>query len=124
MGYASTTELTNLTGTSLASGVLTEIITQSDREINARLALAEISAPSSDDKLKSASLNLSIAGVLTRMRLDGSKPAKAKIGDIWFEDDIDKAIAELVKRAWAAVDSYILTHGTYDRYRFLVRKVN
>ncbi len=125
MSFASITELTNLTGSTLSSTVLTEIIGQADREIVARLALAEIGAPGSDDKLKAASLNLSIAGVLTRMRLDGSKPGRSlKIGDISASDDVDAAIAEYTKKAWAAVDSYILTHGTYDRYRFMVRKVN
>lgn len=124
MSYCTNAELTLLTGTGLSTTIQDAIIAEADREINARLALAEISAPGSDDKLKSASLNLSIVGVLTRMRLDGSKPASIRIGDISASDDIDTAISELQKKAWAAVDSYILTHGTYDRSKWYVRKVN
>ncbi len=125
MNYATRTQLQNLTGTSLDDGILSEIIDQADREIKSRLNLAEISSPSSDDVLTAASLNLSIAGILTRMRIDGSKPGRnLKIGDISASDDVDAAITEYTKRAWAAVDSYILTHGIYDRYRWLIRKVN
>lgn len=124
MSYCSETELINLTGSMLSSTVLTEIINQADREIKTKLAQTEISAPASDDKLKAASLNLSIVGILTRMRLDGSKPGSLRIGDISVGDNLDAAIAEFMGRAWASVESYIKTHGTYDRYRWMIRKTN
>ncbi len=124
MSLCSRTELTALTGTEYDDAIQQEIIDQSDREIKARLALAEISAPSSDDKLKVASLNLSIAGVLTRMRLDGSRPSSLRIGDITITDNLDSAIVEFKNKANEMITSYILTHGTYDRYRWMIWKVN
>ncbi len=122
MSLASRTELAALTGSSLDDAILQEILDQADREISARLALAEISAPSANDTLKAASLNLSIAGVLTRTRLDGSHPSSISVGDISVSDNLDTAILEFKTRSNELIDSYIKTHGIYDRYRFMIRK--
>lgn len=123
MSYATRTELAALTGTSLDDAILSEILDQADREVNARLALAGISAPASDDTLKAASLNLSIAGVLTRTGLDGSHPSGITIGDISVSDNPDTAKVDLRTKANELIDSYIKTHGTYDRYRWTIRKI-
>ena len=97
---------------------------QADREIKARLALADITAPASDDTLKAASLNLSIAGVFTRLRADGSKPSSLKVGDISMGDNIDAAISELKNRAWESVTAYIRSNGVQSRDKWYLRKVN
>jgi len=124
MAYCTSTELTALTGTSLSSSVQDSIIAQADREIKAKLSLAGVSAPTSDDTLKSASLNLSIAGVLIRQMNDGTKPAQFKVGDISVSDNIQKAIEQHTNKAWDLVDMYIETHGSYEQYRWYIRKVN
>ena len=124
MAYCTNAELTSLTGTSLTTAVQDAIIDQSDREIKARLALADISAPASDDTLKAASLNLSIAGVFTRLRADGSKPSSLKVGDISMGDNIDAAISELKNRAWESVTAYIRSNGVQSRDKWYLRKVN
>ena len=122
--YCSTDELTNLTGTSLSITVQNAIIDQADREIKARLALANISAPASNDTLKAASLNLSIAGIYTRLRADGSKSSSLKVGDISMGDDIDAVIAELKTRADDSITAYIKSNGTLSRDKWYIRKVN
>ena len=124
MAYCTNAELTALTGTSLSTDIQGAIIAQADREINARLALAGLSASASDDTLKAASLNLSIAGVMTRLRADGSKPSSLKVGDISMGDNIDAAITELKTRADESITAYIRSNGTYSRDRWYIRKVN
>jgi len=122
--YCSGDELTNLTGTSLSTTIKNAIIDQADREIKARLTLADISAPASDDTLKAASLNLSKAGIITYDRISGAKTSSIKVGDISMSDDLDVVITELTDKAWQSVDSYIKSHGTHTRDKWYFRKVN
>lgn len=123
MSYCTTADLVNLTGSTLASSVLQEIIDQADRQIKAALDDAGIGAPSSDDKLKTASLYLSCSILMTRMRLDGSKPSSFRLGDFAISDNIDEAGKQLAAESASLVLAYIRTHGQYDRYRWLIRKV-
>lgn len=108
MTYASTAELTALTGSTLPTATITAILEEADRQIKNRLAIAEVSAPASDDKLKSAALSLGRAGLL----MWGS-PEKL--------DNV--TITELREDAQAAIDSYAVTSAT-DRFRWNIRKVN
>ena len=119
--YCSSDELTNLTGTSLSVTVKNAIIDQADREIKARLARAGMSAPTSDDTLKAASLNISKIGVITRDRLTGAKTSSIKVGEISMSDNLDAEIAALYNSAWESVDSYIEANKTVRSY---IRKVN
>ena len=122
--YCSADELTNLTGTSLSTTIKNAIIDQSDREIRARILIAGLSAPASDETLKAASLNISKAGIITYDRMSGAKTSSIKVGDISMSDNLDAIVAELYGKAWTSVDSYIRTNGTHSRDRWYLRKVN
>lgn len=124
MAYCTNAELTALTGTSLSTDILDAIIAQADREINARLSRADISAPASDDILKAASLNISKAGIITHDRMSGAKTSSIKVGDISMSDNFDAAISSLYAKAWESVDSYIKSNGVYSRDRWYLKKVN
>lgn len=124
MALCTTAELINLTGTTYSTTILDEIIAQADRTISSWLSFAGISLPGSDDGLKSASVNLSICGIITRMRLDGTNPASLRIGDISTSDDLDTAITALIDKARESAQAYIKSHGSGDRARYYLRKVN
>lgn len=120
MAYSLYTELANLTGSSLAQAVLEAIIAQSDRAIDAKLRIAGISGGNTND-LKAASLEYSIAGVLTRYRLDGTKPASLSMGGLSMSDNIDAAIDEHIRKGDEIVDGIIRNRRSY---RQLIRVVN
>lgn len=121
--YCTTAELAALTGSTLdATTVLAPIIEQAEREIDTRLAKFSLSG-SSASGIKAACLKLSIAGLLTRYRLDGTQPASIKMGDYTSSDNIDQAIAKLTADAWELVDDYIQANANAaDQY--YLRKVN
>lgn len=108
MTYATATELATLTGSTLPTATLTAILDEADRQIKSRLALAEVSPPATDDKLKSACLSLARIGLI-----------------MWgTPDKLDNiTITELREDAFASIDSYTLASAT-DRYRWSIRKVN
>jgi hypothetical protein len=108
MTYATTSELATLTGSTLPTATLTAILEECDRQIKSRLAIAEVSPPAADDKLKSACLSLGRIGLLTWGSPD-------KLNNV--------TITELREDAHAAIDSYTLASAT-DRYRWSIRKVN
>lgn len=124
MALCSTSELVNLTGTTYSTTILDDIIAEADRTIGTWLSFAGLSLPGSDNDLKSASLKLSICGILTRMRLDGTKPAQLRIGDLTVSDDIESAITNLTAKAREHTQAYIKSHGSDDRARYYLRKVN
>ena len=124
MAYCTNTELTSLTGTSLSTDIQDAIIAQADREINARIARADLTAPASDDILKAASLNISKAGIITHDRMSGAKTSSIKVGDISMSDNLDAAISSLYAKAWESVDSYIKSNGVHSRNRWYLKKVN
>ena len=124
MSYCNTEELANLTGSSLSVMVLQEIIDQVDRQIQGRLLMMDVSAPTSDDTLKAASLDLAKIGVYTHPDSD-QVSSSVRLGDITIKRvDLETVIADLSKQAWQSVDDYILRHGQHDTSRFYIRKVN
>jgi len=120
MAYSLYTELQNLTGTALSQTILEAIIAQSDRTIDAKLRRAGITGADTND-LKAASLEYSIAGLLTRYRLDGTKPASLSLGGFSMSDNIDSAIDEHQKRGDEIMESVIKRNRSY---RQIVRVVN
>jgi hypothetical protein len=58
------------------------------------------------------------------MRLDGTKPAQLRIGDLTVSDDIESAITNLTAKAREHTQAYIKSHGSDDRARYYLRKVN
>ena len=85
--------------------------------------MMDISVPTTDDTLKSASLNLAKIGVLTHPDSD-QVASSVKLGDITIKRaEIETVCADLSKQAWRSVDDYILRHGQHETSRFYIRKV-
>ena len=121
MSYCTTTDLVNLTGSSLSSTILQAIIDDADREINAYLAPHGLSG--SGDACKTASLKLSRAGLMQYHRLSGIQPKSVSIGDTTSQDDPDVAIAALRKEAFQVLDLWISTQLSVNTYSQRVRRV-
>jgi len=121
MSYCTTTDLVNLTGSSLSSTILQAIIDDADREINAYLAPHGLSG--SGDACKTASLKLSRAGLMQYHRLSGIQPKSVSIGDSTSQDDPDVAIAALRKEAFQVLDLWISTQLSVNTYSQRVRRV-
>ncbi|HOO04737.1 MAG TPA: hypothetical protein PLJ11_08460 [Methanomassiliicoccales archaeon] len=120
MAYSTTTELKNLTGTVLTDQILSDIIAQADRTIDAKLRKAGITSANSDD-LKMVSLEYAIAGLFTRYRLDGTKPSSLSLGDLSMSDTIDAAIARHLDNGDKLLNDIIKGKRSY---RQIVRVVN
>ena len=124
MAYCTTTELQYLTGSELAEEVLEGIIAQADREIQGMIYQAGLTPPAASDILKAASLNFSIAGVMTRHRMDGTQPGSLTVGDMTTSDDLNGAIDELRQKAEAMVNAYISQVSTATGLAARIYKVN
>ncbi len=120
MAYCAYTDVQNLTGSALSQAILEAIIDQADRTIDAKLRIAGITGANPAD-LKAASLEYSIAGLLTRYRLDGTKPASLSVGGLSMSDNIDSAIDEHLKKGDAILNGIIKRNRSY---RQIVRVVN
>ena len=124
MSYCSPGELKNLTGSSLSDTILQEIIDQSDRQINGRLLMMNISPPAANDTLKAASLDLSIVSVLSHPDSD-QVASSVKLGDITIKRaDLVNVMTAMSTQAWQSVNDYIMRHGINDASRYYIRKVN
>jgi len=116
----STIELAKQTGAGRYSvSVLQEIINQAEREISGRLSQYGLSI-SSCDELKAASSLLSKAGLYDRMRMDGSLAGES--GAKYY--NLVELSRENRKEAEKLIESYVKENGTYEQYRYFVRKVN
>jgi len=124
MAYCIYPELVNLTGSELTVNELDEIIVQADSEIDACLYEAGLTPPGSDSILKAASLKLSIAGVVTRHRMDGTQPGSLSIGGLSLSDNLDGAITELRNGAKSLIDAYIRKATAALRQSSRIYKVN
>jgi len=122
LSYATTAELVLLTGSSLATATLQALLDEADRQIKVKLAIADITPPGSDDKLKSACLSLDKAELLGRVRVDGSHTGPPEYD--WSGTEMTSTITQLKEAAHEAIYSYILAAGASDRYRWSIRKVN
>jgi len=101
----------------------TALIGFADAEIDAKLSVAGISG-GSGNIIKSASLKYASAWLLTRMRMDGTKPKSLMLDKISMGDDVDSAILNLRKDAEMLVSLYIKTSSTYPKYRRYLRVLN
>lgn len=109
-----------MTGTTMSDSDLEAIIAQADRTIDAQLRKAGITNANSED-LKMVSLEYAIAGLFTRYRLDGTKPASLSLGDLSMSDSIDAAIAAHLDKGDAILNAIIKGKRSY---RQIVRVVN
>jgi hypothetical protein len=115
MSYCTEAELIAATGSKYDSAVNQALIDRADRQINARLLAARV--PGSGDAIKEASLCLTISMMLTRMRMDGVKPASLNLGgSISMSDNIDEAIKNLEIRAWDLIEDFISYRAPYKRF--------
>ena len=115
MSYCTTAELIFATGAKYDVVTLQALIDRADRQINAKLQANRVSA--SGDAIKEASLDLSISMMLTRMRMDGVKPASLSLGGtLSMSDNIDEAIKQLEARAWNLIDDFIAYRAPTRRY--------
>ena len=122
MSYCTTTEVGYLTGTTLSDTIVGGIITESDRQVDAKLALYGLSG--GGDTCKSASLNLSVAGVLRRHQMDGTQPNSLGLGGISMSVDIESAIRTHTQRADVLIDEYARNTLKARAWMTMVRKVN
>ena len=107
MAYCSNAELVLETGSSLSTSILDSIIAAADRKIKTRILVAGLTPPTSNDTLKTASIELSKAGLVRWNQLNGSQTKSVKVGDITIQDDPEAAIAALTGAAYQDVDGYI-----------------
>jgi hypothetical protein len=106
MAYCTYTELAQLTGTALSQSILEAIIAQSDREIDGILAKNNLSG-SATGLIKAASLEFSIAGVITRHRMDGTMPSSITLGGLTMSDNLDAQISQHRSNGQMYVQSFI-----------------
>ena len=102
------------TGSAYTTAELQAFIDRADRQINAKLNAARVSG--SGDAVKEASLCLSTSMLLTRMRMDGSKPASLSVGGLSMSDNIDQAIETYEARAWELVNEHIARYAPSRRF--------
>ena len=120
MSYCTVSELSAVTGTDLSDAILGHIIALADLEISAVLRANGISSSNTND-LKVASLKLSIAGVITRHRMDGTMPDQLSVGQMSIGNNADAAIQELRSDAYTILRGVIASNRSW---RNIVRKVN
>lgn len=107
MAYCSNAELVLETGSSLSTSILDSIIAAADRKIKTRILVAGLTPPTSNDTLKTASIELSKAGIIAYNRMTGTQAKSMKVGEITVQDDLDTMIAALTGAAYQDVDGYI-----------------
>ena len=111
MAYCAYTDIQNLTGTTLSQSIIEAIIDQSDREIDGILSKADLSG-SATGLIKAVSIELSIAGIITRHRMDGTMPSSITLGGLTMADNLDAAVNYHRQIALKYVQDYIDASST------------
>lgn len=123
-GYCTVTDLQNLTGSKLDAGVLQAIIDDACREVDVYLGQFSLGG-NNGPACKSATIKFATAGLITRMRMDGTKGTSRSIGDYTLSDDPDGAIEALKIQAFALLDQYVRSQLTLpNTHRSYVVRVN
>jgi hypothetical protein len=105
--YCTTAELVNLTGSALSTTILTAIIEQGDREIDAYLAPFGVGADAS--ACKSASLELAKAGLIDYSVQHGDRANMLTAGDTTEMLNVDQMIQRYRAAAFGILDRYVST---------------
>lgn len=109
--YCTYAEVLAMTGTAYPQVTVEAIIVFADRDLNAMLKAKGYAAAYTDDDLKEAGLNLAMARLMTRMRMDGTKPNTLTLpGGLSMSDSIDKAIEGHRQVAAEKVQNYVDSH--------------
>lgn len=106
--YIAYTDLQNYTGSTLSQTILEQIIDFAEAELALLLTEYGGTADTSDTGLQYAVMLLSVSGLMTRMRMDGSKPSALNLGDMAMNDNIDLAKTELEAKARMIVKGYCI----------------
>jgi hypothetical protein len=116
--YCSTAELVEFTGSTLdATTVLTPLIEKADREIDARLAEADVTGSAGDEDLKNACIDLATVNLIIRQQMDGSRPGSLSLGgNLSFSNNLDALVRFLRDDAKAHIESYIKTTDSGPTY--------
>ena len=120
MGYCTTSELVNVTGSARSSTILQGIIDEADRQINLYLKSNGVAGVAGDD-LKSISLTLSKAGLLEYGLQVGD--LQASNGDFSSSVDVTSAVKALRETAFAALDQYITANTVSQVTRSRVSRI-
>jgi len=122
--YATSTELVNLTGSTLTEAVLHEILGQATNEINSRLAMDGITVSSASDiNLRAIGLNKAFAMVMRRMFADGTRSGSINTDGGSSPDPMILA-NERETMAETQLKVYIREHLPSTRKRLWAFKVN
>jgi hypothetical protein len=122
--YATSTELVNLTGSTLTEAVLHEILGQATNEINSRLAMDGITVSSASDiNLRAIGLNKAFAMVMRRMFADGTRSGSINTDGGSSPDPMILA-NERETMAETQLKAYIREHLPSTRKRLWAFKVN
>lgn len=120
----SPTELIARTGSTLdPSTILQPVLDDAYAETSAYLSPYGLSPSGLQCKL--AEMKYAQAGLMTRMRLDGTKPASLSVAGFSSADNIDQAISGLRKQAEDILEKYIESQTSLaNSKRIYVRRVN
>lgn len=122
--YATSTELVNLTGTTLPDAAIHEILGQATNEINSRLAMDGVTVSSASDiNLRAIGLNKAFAMVMRRMFADGTRAGSVNTDGGSSPDPMVLA-NEREAMAETQLKAYIREHLPSTRKRLWVQKVN
>lgn len=118
MTYCTTAELVNLTGSTLSTTILTAVIEQGDREIDAYLAPSGVGG-SAWGACKAASLELAKAGLIDYAVQHGDRANMIVAGDTTEHLAVGQLIAHYRAAAFALLDRYVdgQTSPTVARHR-------
>lgn len=114
MTYCSYADILAHTSTQLTQTVVEELIADADRKISAMLRAARLTPPSSDDTLRSASILLTKARVITAEVLNGTRANSHSSGGVSESHSYDRMIDTLEAQGEAHVATYIAEQQAAD----------
>ena len=103
--YCSVEDLMNATSSTLGRVPMALMVEDATRIVKSKLLLNGM-VGSTGTSIQAATLNYAVVGLLTRYRMDGTKPASLSIGEFSASDTIDNMIKELKERADKLIKEY------------------
>ena len=119
MAYCTNEDVTDLTGTSVDSAIITRMITRAERKINIRLKAAGLSAVAgtAPDEIIEACSNFAAAMILRRTVVDGTTPTSIDVENTTVKMPIDKIIAQHEEQGSQILEEYIADTATMGSYK-------
>lgn len=129
MAYCTNEDVTDLTGTSVDSAIITRMITRAERKINIKLKAEGLSAfaGTPPDEIIEACSNFAAAIVLRRTVVDGTTPTSIDVENTTVKMPIDKIIAQHEALGSQILNDYITntveaeTLGAYKAFAVVGR---